>query len=223
MRYRLRWSKTGKLRFLSHHDEALVFERSARRAGLPLAYSKGYSPHPKIAFGSGLPVGYASSVELLDAELTEELDPAELVDSYNRGLPPGLRIEAGAALHGKPTSLGAAIVAADYQVGLEADWLSESLRRFMSLDSYEVSRPYKGGMRKDDLRVGVLSAEEIDTGLRMRCAIKPRSTRPSDVVMALAEIAGATRTNARYERIALLAERDGLRPIDERWGSEVKR
>ena len=74
------WAKRGKLRFLSHHDEALVFERSARRAGLPLAYSKGFTPHPKIAFGSGLPVGYGSEVELLDIELLDHLvswDPPE--------------------------------------------------------------------------------------------------------------------------------------------------
>ena len=83
MKYRLRWGKRGKLRYVSHHDEALIFERSVRRAGLPVAYSKGFSPHPKIAFGSGLPVGFASEVELLDIQLTEPLSPEEVVQRFN--------------------------------------------------------------------------------------------------------------------------------------------
>ncbi|MBA2725436.1 MAG: DUF2344 domain-containing protein, partial [Actinobacteria bacterium] len=93
MKYRLRWAKFGKLRFVSHHDEALIFERSMRRAGLPIAYSQGFTPHPKIAFGSGLPLGYGSEVELLDVELTESLDPAELIERFNGGLPHGFAVK----------------------------------------------------------------------------------------------------------------------------------
>jgi radical SAM-linked protein len=187
----MRWSKQGKLRFLSHHDVATVFERSVRRARLPLAYTQGFSAHPKIAFGSGLPVGYGSDVELLDIELTEDLEPEELRERLNGGLPQGIGIERVERLLTKGVSLGELIVAADYEIDCDAPWLHEALARFVSLDTYEFSRPYKGAMRVDDLRAGVVAAEPASTGMKLRVRIKPRSTRPGDVMKALVDIAEA--------------------------------
>lgn len=209
MKYRLRWGKRGKLRFVSHHDEALIFERSVRRAGLPVAYSKGFSPHPKIAFGSGLPVGFASEVELLDITLTEPLSRDEVVARFNEGLPEGIEILAASELTPGSASLGAAITAARYEVGCCAEWLAGALDVFLAMDSYELLRPYKGGMRRDDLRSGVLEANAEHPGLHLTCSIQPRSTRPSDVVRALAEIAEKPVPSAHYVRTALLAGRPG--------------
>ena len=209
MRYRLRWGKRGKLRFVSHHDEALIFERSVRRAGLPVAYSKGFSPHPKIAFGSGLPVGFASEVELLDIELTEPLPTDEVITRFNSGLPDGIEILAASELAPGTASLGAAITAARYEMGCTEDWLSTALDAFLAMDTFELLRPYKGGMRRDDLRAGVLEARAEHPGLHLTCSIQPRSTRPSDILRALAEIAETPVPPASYERTALLAGRPG--------------
>lgn len=216
MKYRLRWSKQGKLRFVSHHDEALIFERSARRAGLPLAYSKGFSPHPKISFGSGLPVGFASEVELLDVSLTENMEPGELIAAFNSGLPAGFEILAASELTSGSVSLGVAITAAAYEVHCEAPWLPDALQAFLSLPTYEIVRPYKGGTRRDDLRAGVLSAASSGDMTTFTCAIQPRSTRPSDVVDALAKIAGEPGPPAAYRRTALLTgPPDRLGVLDE--------
>ena len=209
MKYRLRWAKFGKLRFVSHHDEALIFERSMRRAGLPLAYSVGFTPHPKIAFGSGLPLGYGSQVELLDTELTEDLEPQEVVDRLNGGLPTGFEILGASVRPQGQRSLGAVIEAADYEITHGAPWLAAALERFMALDTYEISRPYKGAQRIDDLRPGVLAADAATTKLRLRTAIKPRSTRPSDVLAALAGLAEVPLGAVHYQRTALLTPHDG--------------
>ena len=209
MKYRLRWAKFGKLRFVSHHDEALIFERSIRRAGLPLAYSEGFTPHPKIAFGSGLPLGYGSEVELLDVGLTEEMDPAELVHRFNAGLPHGFEMKAGRRRPQGQPSLGAVIEAADYEIHLGASWLDEALSSFLAAEKYEITRRYKGSTRVDDLRPGVLAAVAEDGLLRLRTTIKPRSTRPSDVLSALASLAGGTLGPATYQRTALLTSVDG--------------
>ena len=174
MRYRLRWAKRGKLRYVSHHDEALIFERSARRAGLPLQYSKGFSAHPKIAFGSGLPVGYGSEVELLDLRLTEPLDPGTVVSRYNEGLPDGLRILGASALPPGSPSLGSLIAAADYRVTVAETWVEDRLAWFLELDTYEFSRPYKGSERTDDLRAGVIAAEPSSSGFTIRARLTPR-------------------------------------------------
>ena len=205
VKYRLRWGKRGKLRFVSHHDEALIFERSVRRAALPVAYSKGFSPHPKIAFGSGLPVGFASEVELLDIEMTETLPPQEVVARFNSGLPDGIEILAASPLARGTASLGAAITAANYDVICPVEWLPGALDAFLAMPSLELVRPYKGGVRKDDLRAGVLHAEVAPDVVRFTCSIQPRSTRPSDVIAALARIAGRDVPPARYTRTALLS------------------
>lgn len=209
VKYRLRWGKRGKLRFVSHHDEALIFERSVRRAGLPVAYSKGFSPHPKIAFGSGLPVGFASEVELLDIQLTEALPNEEIVSRFNSGLPAGIEILAASQLASGTASLGAAITAARYEVVCSEDWLPDALAGFMAMPSYELVRPYKGGVRRDDLRAGVLNAELESETIRFTCSIQPRSTRPSDVIAALAKITGRQTPAASYERTALLTGAPG--------------
>ncbi len=72
MRLRIRFSKLGKIRFTSHRDTARIWERGLRRAGLPVAYSEGFTPRPRISFGLALPTGYESEAEYLDVELDEE-------------------------------------------------------------------------------------------------------------------------------------------------------
>ena len=218
MKYRLRWAKRGKLRYVSHHDEALIFERSARRAQLPLQYSKGFSAHPKIAFGSGLPLGYGSEVELLDVGLTESLDPQVFVERFNEGLPEGLEILGAAPLPPGARSLGALIEAADYDVTLPERWVPEALHWFLALETYEISRPHKDAERVDDLRAGVISAEATELGFKIRTSLKPRSTRPSDVLAAMGKNVGVADPVASIERTALLTGVDGeLVAMDEHW------
>ncbi|MEA2460995.1 MAG: hypothetical protein QOH90_1172 [Actinomycetota bacterium] len=211
MRYRVLWSKRGKLRYLSHHDVATVLERSLRRAKLPLAYSKGFSAHPKIAFGSGLPVGYGSEVELLDLELEEDLDPADVRDRFDRSLPEGIGVTSIVRLEGKTTSLGSTIVAADYSIRCAAPWLRDSVTTFMSLPSYEFARPYKGSMRTDDIRAGVLEASAEGDELLLRVRLQPHATRPSDVMKVLATLAGETEAPPhQVRRTDLLEDVGGL-------------
>ena len=217
MKYRLRWAKRGKLRYVSHHDEALIFERSARRARLPLQYSKGFSAHPKIAFGSGLPVGYASEVELLDVGLTEPLDPDVLVERFNEGLPYGLEILGAAPLPPGSKSLGALIEAADYVVTISEPWVANRLGWFLDLHTYEFARPHKDAERVDDLRAGVLNAAPIAGGFTIRTRLKPRSTRPGDVLAAMGKSAGVSDPIASIERTALLADAGELVTLDENW------
>ena len=68
-RLRVRFAKHGKVRFTSHRDVARVWERALRRVALPVAYSEGFSPRPRLSFGLALPTGCASVGEYLDIEL----------------------------------------------------------------------------------------------------------------------------------------------------------
>lgn len=216
IRYRLRWSRSGKVRYLSAHDLASVFERATRRAKLPLVYSNGFSPHPKIGFATALAVGYGSSVELMDMTLLEPIDAGALRARMNEALPEGLRIEAATVLPQGATKLGRVAAASDYSIEHGCGWIPDALARFMSLEHYEIQRPFKGSVRRDDLRSGVVEAEADESSISMRCTLVPKAVRPSDVVAALADLAGREPPHVKIERVRLLHEaEEGLVPIDE--------
>src|SRR5215831_8301590 len=86
-RIRIRYAKRGPLRFTSHRDFARAFERAVRRAGVPVAYSQGFSPHPKISYASAAPTGVASEAEYLEIGLQAVVDPDELRAALDAALP----------------------------------------------------------------------------------------------------------------------------------------
>src|SRR5256884_2801332 len=89
-RVRIRYAKRGPLRFTSHRDFARAFERAIQRARVPIAYSQGFTPHPKISYASAAPTGVASEAEYLEIALRAEADPADLVKAPHARAPPGL-------------------------------------------------------------------------------------------------------------------------------------
>jgi radical SAM-linked protein len=92
---RLRYAKRGRLRFTSHRDIARAFERALRRAHVPMAYSQGFNPHPKISWIGAAPTGVASEAEYVEIQLVEAVEPAELVAMLDGAMPTGSRRAAG--------------------------------------------------------------------------------------------------------------------------------
>ena len=88
----VRYAKRGKMRFASHRDVARAFERGVRRAGLPIAYSAGFTPHPKISYAGGAPTGVASEAEYLSLALTSRQAAAEVRERLNAVLPDGIDV-----------------------------------------------------------------------------------------------------------------------------------
>src|SRR4051794_20914246 len=91
-RLRVRYAKRGRLRFTSHRDFARAFERALRRAAVPMGYSAGFSPHPKISYVGAAPTGVASEAEYLEIGLAEARDPDEVRRELDAALPAGLDI-----------------------------------------------------------------------------------------------------------------------------------
>src|SRR5580765_4058519 len=89
-RYRIRFSKLGKIRFTSHRDVARMWERALRRATLPVAYTEGFSPHPKLSFGLALSTGHESLGEYLDIDMATPVAVEELPARLDPCLPIGL-------------------------------------------------------------------------------------------------------------------------------------
>jgi radical SAM-linked protein len=90
--YRMHFSKRGRERFLSHLDLARLFTRAIRRSGLPIRYSEGFTPRPALSFPLALGIGIESLDEIVEIELSEDLEPAEVQSKLNAQLPAGIRI-----------------------------------------------------------------------------------------------------------------------------------
>lgn len=114
MRIAASFCKQDQIRFVSHLDMQRLFQRAFRRAKLPLAYSKGFNPHPLLSFATALSVGYTSECEYFDVMLDEDVDPNEFVQRVNSVLPIGVRILSAKDISGSKTSLTTLMRSAEY-------------------------------------------------------------------------------------------------------------
>src|SRR5690349_6943223 len=89
---RVRYAKRGRLRFTSHRDFSRAFERALVRARIPMAYSSGFNPHPRISYAGASPTGAASEAEYLEIGLAQQVDPATLAGQLDEALPEGLDV-----------------------------------------------------------------------------------------------------------------------------------
>ncbi len=123
MKYRVRFTKGEAVRWLSHLDLSRAWNRVFVRTGLPLRYSEGFSPHPKIAFGPALALGIGGQAEYMDVALTEELEIDSVIAALNQAAPRGLEVLAGTTLPEgvKVKSLAALVTTADYRFTVPLD------------------------------------------------------------------------------------------------------
>ncbi len=119
MRIRITFSKTGSLRYTGHLDLQTVWERTARRAGLSLAYTQGFHPGPRIQIASALPLGIAGNAEIVDLWLdTAPGDPSDTQIRLQAGSPPGLTILRVETVDEHGPALQTQVISAEYQVTL---------------------------------------------------------------------------------------------------------
>jgi radical SAM-linked protein len=194
----VRYAKRGKMRFASHRDVARAFERGVRRAGVPIAHSAGFTPHPKISYAGGAPTGVASEAEYLSLALTSRTDPAVVRDGLNAALPDGIEvIDIAEDAGGLPASQ---LVASEWRVilpGLPQEHVAPAVQEFLALEHSEVERLTSKGMRRMDARpavvmIDVTSAGAGDTALRMIVKHTVPAIRPDDVLTAIRQVSGVT-------------------------------
>lgn len=132
-RLRIRYEKTGRARFLSHLEVMRALERSARRAGLPYAVTKGFNPRMKAAFGPALPVGTAGRREYLDLWLRQPVSTAEALSRLRASTPPDLHVGEARYVSDKEPSLTAAATVARYEVAVGGEGVSaEDIERALA-------------------------------------------------------------------------------------------
>jgi len=116
MRIQITFRKTNAMRFTGHLDLLRAWERTFRRSGLPLAYSQGFNPRPKMSLSSALPLGFISDFELLDAHMESEIPLEEIMVDLERSLPPGIEIRQIIEVDRHAPPLQKLLIAAEYQV-----------------------------------------------------------------------------------------------------------
>jgi radical SAM-linked protein len=191
-RYRIRFSKLGKIRFTSHRDVARMWERALRRATLPVAYTEGFSPHPKLSFGLALSTGHESLGEYLDVDLAEPVDIERIAARLDPCLPIGLDVQAAAEIEPGTPSLQQAVTSCTWRIevtGLGQSELAERVARCLAADSLVVTRERKGHPVTDDLRPAILALdlEGNRTEVQAELATQPRGVRPSELVAVLGD------------------------------------
>jgi radical SAM-linked protein len=155
-RIRIKYSRTGRIRFLSHLDFMNLFHRAAVRTGVPIAYSQGFNPHPRIAFGPALSVGMESGAEYLDMETDPFVDLLRAVKDLNKTLPEGIRVLEARVVPKKAPSLSGSISRFVYETEVPAvhtEGLEETVGNFLSKASVLITRDGK----QKDIRPGIES------------------------------------------------------------------
>ncbi|MGC2998218.1 TIGR03936 family radical SAM-associated protein [Streptomyces sp. G35A] len=203
-RIRLRYTKRGRLRFTSHRDFQRAFERALRRAEVPMAYSAGFTPHPKVSYANAAPTGTGSEAEYLEIALTEPRDPERLRALLDDSLPTGLDVVE--AVEARTPGLADRLTASVWELRLDGVAPEDARRAvdaFVAAETVEVQRLTKNGVRTFDARAAVagLEAAETHSSLADRptdqpCAILrlvvrhvTPAVRPDDVLSGLNAVA----------------------------------
>jgi radical SAM-linked protein len=199
----IRYAKRGRMRFASHRDVARAIERGVRKAGVPIAYSAGFSPHPRISYSGGAPTGSASEAEYLELSVIRRCEPADIGRRLDAALPDGIDVVEVVEADGK--SAGLALDASEWEVvwpGVAPAAAQSAVQALLAAPSAEVERLTNKGLRRMDARQALVSLSVIDpaqahsrraeqgtaTGsaiLRMTVRQLTPAVRPDDVLTAL--------------------------------------
>ena len=198
MRLRIRYSKKGKVRFISHRDVARIWERALRRVGVSVAYSQGFSPRPKLSFGLALSTGHESEAEFLDLELSDEGGDwtarrgEDLSARLTAALPMGLDVVAVAPVE-KGDSLQQAVTSCTWAIevdDVDREYMDAWVVGVLSREEIVVERERKGKPVVEDLRPHVLALDvtgTTETGIRLSADLgtQPRALRPTELLAAV--------------------------------------
>ncbi len=203
-RLRVRYAKRGRMRFASHRDIARALERALRRADVPVAFSAGFSPHPKVSYAGAAPTGVASEAEYLELTLAEERDPEQVRADIDAAMPEGVDVVEVVEAHG--SGIADRLQASEWRVelaGVDPDAAAAAASAFLAADSVEVERMTKKGRRRFDTRPAVVRLDVVGVPdgrapgeqhatyaiLRMVVRHTTPAVRPDDVLTGLRLVA----------------------------------
>jgi radical SAM-linked protein len=196
---RVRYAKRGRLRFSSTRDFQRALERALRRSAVPMAFSAGFHPHPKISYANAAPTGTASEAEYFEISVTERVDPHRVRAALDEALPEGLDVLE--VVVATPGALADRLQASDWVMefrGMPVESLARATAQLLAREKVEVTRVMKNGPRTFDVREAVVSLlaspAQDDTCAILRLVVRHTTpaVRPDDVLTALQSVAALT-------------------------------
>ncbi len=226
LKLRIKYTKTGVLRFIGHLDIMRLFQKAIRRAKLDVAYSKGFSPHQIISFAAPMPLGMTSEGEYFDGDFASVTSTQDMMDRLNATMPEGVKVldivqlEEGA----KPSM--SVVTASDYYIykndECENDYLhnlSGALESFMAQETIEIMKKTKTKEEMSDIKPGIYKLEKKDDGIYMLLASgSVLNLKPELVVEALCKYLGLEYNRYDYMVHRLetyMGEKDNLKSLIE--------
>lgn len=206
-RLRLKYAKRGRLRFTSHRDFSRAFERALRRAQVPIAYSSGFSPHPRVSYANATPTGVASEAEYLEIGLNQVVDPEVIRAKLDEALPIGLDLVE--VVEAKTSDFATRLEASLWQLelpGVTRREAAAAIARLLAETEVAVERRTKDGTRWLDARAAICTlflaqdvaiTREGPVSAILNAVVRngSPSVRPDDLLAALRIVAGLVPTS----------------------------
>jgi radical SAM-linked protein len=194
-RLRIKFNRGEELKFISHLDITRLWQRAFVRAGIPLAYSQGFNPHPQISLAAPLPVGVTGEAEFMDIYCAKNVSPPYFTEAVNRELPEGIKIIQAQQINPALPALQAVVSFAEYLVTLTTDKTGEEvegmIKSLLSLQTIPWQHERDTGIRHYDLRALIQNLWLADykngyaiIGMKLNCDSNG-SGRPEQVILAL--------------------------------------
>jgi radical SAM-linked protein len=223
---RLQYTKLGKVRWISHRDVARALERAFRVAALPLAFTEGFSPRPKVSFGLALSTGHESDAEYVDLVFADTFDLDALPAMLTPALPEGIDVVGVVALADRAPALQEAVTCVEWRVDVarsdltdvDRAQLRDQVDAALALPALPTTKRRKGRDVVEDVRPvirRITVCDELSTAgsavVEMEMSTQPRGAKPGEALAAIGDF-----IDVRARRTHQWIERDGARqePLD---------
>ena len=222
MRMLVRFGKKSRLRFISHLDLQRFLHMALNRTGLPVLYSQGFNPHPLMAFGSALALGWTSEYEIIDVRLAAPMGRGKCEAGMRRALPEDLPVLEVKLVDDRYPSVMGQVVASDYRITLGGDSAQaviDLIPAFLDSTQIMAMKKTKSGEKEINIRPLALRLEAAEGNtLHARLMLTEKDALKADLlVRTLAEMAGVDAPEMRVHRLSLLGKDAAgeLRPLME--------
>jgi len=232
IRYRFKFDKGHEIKFIGHLDVLVAFQRSLKRADVPVAYSNGFNPHQLIAFALPLSLGYTSTGEYGDFQLQYEVECNELKERINNNLPDGMVITELVRLKDGVKNTMASVCAASYDIYFDdiitSNDVKENIEEFFMQKEILVMKKTKRDFKETNIKPDFLGAEDIsDEKAKMRVMVNAgsiKNLKPESVAEAFCKYIGKEynryRTGFRRNEMFMLNKEGKLVPLTSGVGVE---
>lgn len=193
MKVRLKFTKTGPIRFVGHLDLMRTFQKIFRQSSIPIAYSEGFNPHQIFSIAAPLSVGVTGEGEYLDMKLTQKCTPEDLIAQINLSCPRGLSIIEAVELDEKETSAMASVAAAKYIITQNKQIIKQEIIDALSQKENLIitKKTKKGKIKEMDIKPGIINAAVLDGKIVLTLSTgSVFNVKPDAVLRLLVEEAG---------------------------------